>query len=347
MQVPAATEVPVHGRGARSTLGDRPHDEGLAPAGVPGDEHSLDRGAKALLVADPATGIHRHAELGHQPVLGHALEADRDEHELGGDEALAALHRCDGPVGVPDRLDQADVSDLTIAAGIDQLQGGRTEDPLAAFLVGGGDGEHPRVGGPGLVGGALGAGLGMDVDLGHRTGALASSRPEAVRPGVPAADDHDVLPGGMDLVVGEARLAFSPKAAFVTPNASGGHSIDIANYPVQMGETYDYRKMRATREGQYRLELVLVKEAANGTRPLATGEYRPQPHNQTPRDKLVRVTLFGVVDGRDQRLAELDYAEVVDAESFTVPEPLRGNLRLLAAVRFGRARLIDNVGVTV
>jgi pantoate--beta-alanine ligase len=46
-------------------------------------------------------------------------------------------------------------------------------------------------------------------------------------------------------------------------------------------------------------------------------------------------------------LAELDYAEVVDADSLTVPEPLVGNLRLLAAVRFGRARLIDNVGVTV
>jgi len=46
-------------------------------------------------------------------------------------------------------------------------------------------------------------------------------------------------------------------------------------------------------------------------------------------------------------LAQLDYAEVIDADSFTVPEPLDGNLRLLAAVRFGRARLIDNVGVTV
>ena len=50
---------------------------------------------------------------------------------------------------------------------------------------------------------------------------------------------------------------------------------------------------------------------------------------------------------RAEPLAELDYAAVVDAESFTVPEPLDGNLRLLAAVRFGRARLIDNVGVTV
>ena len=45
-------------------------------------------------------------------------------------------------------------------------------------------------------------------------------------------------------------------------------------------------------------------------------------------------------------LAQLDYAEVVDADSFRIPDPLAGNLRLLAAVRFGRARLIDNVGVT-
>jgi pantoate--beta-alanine ligase len=45
--------------------------------------------------------------------------------------------------------------------------------------------------------------------------------------------------------------------------------------------------------------------------------------------------------------AQLDYAEVVDADSFRIPDPLAGNLRLLAAVRFGRARLIDNVGVTV
>jgi pantoate--beta-alanine ligase len=45
-------------------------------------------------------------------------------------------------------------------------------------------------------------------------------------------------------------------------------------------------------------------------------------------------------------LAELDYAEVVDADLLSVPEVLAGNLRLLAAVRFGKARLIDNVGVT-
>jgi pantoate--beta-alanine ligase len=59
----------------------------------------------------------------------------------------------------------------------------------------------------------------------------------------------------------------------------------------------------------------------------------------------VRDLMAAIIEA--EPLAGLDYAEVVDADSFTVPEPLAGNLRLLAAVRFGRARLIDNVGVTV
>jgi pantoate--beta-alanine ligase len=53
----------------------------------------------------------------------------------------------------------------------------------------------------------------------------------------------------------------------------------------------------------------------------------------------------GIVEA--EPLAQLDYVAVVDANSLQVPDPLAGNLRLLAAVRFGRARLIDNVGVTV
>lgn len=59
----------------------------------------------------------------------------------------------------------------------------------------------------------------------------------------------------------------------------------------------------------------------------------------------VRDLMAGIIEA--EPLAELDYTEVVDADSFTVPDPLAGTLRLLAAVRFGRARLIDNVGVTV
>lgn len=42
-------------------------------------------------------------------------------------------------------------------------------------------------------------------------------------------------------------------------------------------------------------------------------------------------------------LAQLDYAEVVDAATLQVPERLAGSLRLLAAARFGKARLIDNL----
>jgi pantoate--beta-alanine ligase len=46
-------------------------------------------------------------------------------------------------------------------------------------------------------------------------------------------------------------------------------------------------------------------------------------------------------------LVELDYAAVVDASSFTTPNPLCGELRLLVAARLGKTRLIDNLGVTV
>jgi pantoate--beta-alanine ligase len=44
-------------------------------------------------------------------------------------------------------------------------------------------------------------------------------------------------------------------------------------------------------------------------------------------------------------LADLDYAEVVDAATLERVDPLAGELRLLAAARFGQARLLDNVGV--
>jgi len=45
-------------------------------------------------------------------------------------------------------------------------------------------------------------------------------------------------------------------------------------------------------------------------------------------------------------LANLDYVDVVDAATLARHESLEGELRLLAAVRFGRTRLIDNVGAT-
>ncbi len=45
--------------------------------------------------------------------------------------------------------------------------------------------------------------------------------------------------------------------------------------------------------------------------------------------------------------AALEYAEVVSASTLQPVDPLAGELRLLTAARFGRARLIDNVGAIV
>jgi pantoate--beta-alanine ligase len=49
---------------------------------------------------------------------------------------------------------------------------------------------------------------------------------------------------------------------------------------------------------------------------------------------------------RAEPRADLDYVEVVDAATLQPVDPLSGELRLLAATRFGRARLIDNEGAT-
>lgn len=59
----------------------------------------------------------------------------------------------------------------------------------------------------------------------------------------------------------------------------------------------------------------------------------------------VRALMADLIEA--EPLAELDYAEVVDARTLQVVDPLEGELRLLAAARFGRARLIDNVAASV
>lgn len=60
----------------------------------------------------------------------------------------------------------------------------------------------------------------------------------------------------------------------------------------------------------------------------------------------VRASMAAVVAA--EPLFDLDYAEVVDADTLQVPEPLGGALRLLVAARLrsGSARLIDNLGAT-
>jgi pantoate--beta-alanine ligase len=60
----------------------------------------------------------------------------------------------------------------------------------------------------------------------------------------------------------------------------------------------------------------------------------------------VRQTMVAEVEA--EPLGSLDYAEVVDARSLEpAADPLEGEIRLLVAVRFGAARLLDNLGVTL
>jgi pantoate--beta-alanine ligase len=73
-----------------------------------------------------------------------------------------------------------------------------------------------------------------------------------------------------------------------------------------------------------------------GVAAIEAGERDPHP---------VRAAMAAALDGVPE--AEVDYLEVVDASTLEPVEPLRGEIRLLGAVRFGRARLLDNTGVTV
>ena len=59
----------------------------------------------------------------------------------------------------------------------------------------------------------------------------------------------------------------------------------------------------------------------------------------------VRRCLRQVLDS--EPAARVDYADVVDADSFASIETLKGNLVLPVAIRIGRTRLIDNIRLTV
>lgn len=81
---------------------------------------------------------------------------------------------------------------------------------------------------------------------------------------------------------------------------------------------------------------VLYRALQAGAAAVVAGERRPGE---------VRALMAAVIEA--EPLAELDYAEVVDAGTLRPPEALVGELRLLVAARFGVPRLLDNLGVHV
>jgi pantoate--beta-alanine ligase len=78
---------------------------------------------------------------------------------------------------------------------------------------------------------------------------------------------------------------------------------------------------------------VLHRALQAGRAEIDAGERDPEAVRSTMRDVVAK-----------EPLAQLDYVAVVDPQTFDVPDPLTGELRLLLAARFGKARLIDNLG---
>lgn len=80
---------------------------------------------------------------------------------------------------------------------------------------------------------------------------------------------------------------------------------------------------------------VLLRALREGAALVAEGERDPQA---------IRAQMGVIVMA--EPLASLDYAEVVDAGTLEPLEAIAGEVRLLVAAGFGRARLLDNLGAT-
>jgi len=78
---------------------------------------------------------------------------------------------------------------------------------------------------------------------------------------------------------------------------------------------------------------VLQRSLLIGAQLVAAGETDPSVVEAAMKEAISRAPL-----------ADLDYAAAVRPDTLTSDGPLHGEVRLLVAVRFGRVRLIDNVG---
>ncbi|MEO9223744.1 MAG: pantoate--beta-alanine ligase, partial [Acidimicrobiales bacterium] len=81
---------------------------------------------------------------------------------------------------------------------------------------------------------------------------------------------------------------------------------------------------------------VLHRSLRAGAEAVVAGERDPD---------VVRRIVAGPIDA--EPFAELDYVGVVDAATFADCARLAGEVRILAAARFGRPRLLDNIGIIV
>lgn len=110
---------------------------------------------------------------------------------------------------------------------------------------------------------------------------------------------------GMKVTASGSEYSIEPVSAFVIPNSSGGHSIQITNYQVDMDKNYDYSKIKAVQEGNLRLDVTILKSQTANKQPIASGEYKKQDPKEKPKDKVVRATIYKYENGKENP-TELD-----------------------------------------
>src|SRR5690606_6477573 len=123
----------VDARGGGPSLGDRPHDERLATTGVTGDEHPLDAAHVIQVAPDVPALVELDAQLLDQALALRSREAHRQQHELRGDDLLAAGDLLEATVDQLD-LHESQAADVTLVVPDELLRRDRV-DPLAALLV--------------------------------------------------------------------------------------------------------------------------------------------------------------------------------------------------------------------
>src|SRR6478736_4512101 len=206
-QIGAAHQVAIALAGRAAALVDRPNDQTLPATAIAGGEDPLDRSRVLLVLGlDIGTGVGLEIEVLEQGLL-RPEKSHGQQHELCGPGLFRAgnllRHELALVVLAPLDLDGDELPYVTRGVA-DKLLHGRNVDARVGAVLGGGlllavvqlVGLRPL--GPGVVGRALQRRLGENLDLEEALAAVAHRRADAVRAGVAATDDDDVLAGGVD-----------------------------------------------------------------------------------------------------------------------------------------------------
>ena len=152
-------------------------------------------------------------------------------------------------------------------------------------------------------------------------------------------------------VVNVTPDSFSDGGMWFAPDAAVAHGMELLEQGADIldvgGESTRPGAERPSQEEELRRVLPVIRELARRGARVSVDTMRGSVAAQAieageSSGESVRALIHSMVEP----VAPVDYADVVDAATLQRVEPLAGELRLLIAARFGKARLIDNIGVT-